>query len=68
MEKIKGDISRKEGERAATENSLQKEFRFLTLNEAYDKFDGLKQEVESRKEEKTSLTNKVTEELAKYGY
>lgn len=68
MSKIKSDISRKEGERSAVLGDLKKEFDIDNLDKAYDLFDSLKAESESKQEEKAKLTTEVEQKLAQYGY
>jgi len=46
MDRIKSDISRKEGERTGVLEALKKDFAINTLDEAYDMFDNLKKQVE----------------------
>lgn len=68
MSKIKSDISRKEGERSAVLGDLKKEFDIDNLDKAYDLFDSLKAESESKQKEKSELTTEVEQKLAQYGY
>ena len=68
IEKIKADISRKEGEKIGVMDALKKEFNIQTLDEAYDMFDDLKEQVEKEKSKKEKLIASISERLTKYGY
>jgi len=68
MNKIKSDVSRKEGERTAILNDLKKEFNIEDLDKAYDLFDSLKEESKSKEAEKTQLMKEIEEQLTAYGY
>ena len=68
MDRIKSDISRKEGERTGVLEALKKDFSVNTLDEAYDMFDDLKKQVEEKKKEKEKLMATVTKQLEQYGY
>lgn len=68
MELIKSDFSKKEGEKTAVMTDLQNEFAITTLDEAYDKYDLLKEEKKSKQEEKDRLIISIEERLKAYGY
>jgi len=68
IEKIKSDISRKEGEKSAVMSDLKKEFGFKTLDEGYDKFEELEKETKAKQKEKEKLLASVERKLEEYGY
>lgn len=68
IQRIEKEISRKEGEMQATLETLKKEFKVKTIDEAYDMYDDLKKEIETKQQEKERLIEEVDKKLTAYGY
>jgi hypothetical protein len=68
MEKIKTDIARQEGEKTAVMSDLEKEFKIKSLDEAYNKYEGLEKQIKDKKADKDKLMTRVEGRLKEYGY
>lgn len=68
MEKIKTDISKKEGEMTAVMADLKKEFSIKTLDDAYSKFDEIEKEVKAKQKERDKLLASVERRLMEFGH
>jgi hypothetical protein len=68
MDRLKSDISKKEGERDAVWTDLSKEFAVKTLDAAYSQLEKLQGKIDILQEKKQELMASVQKRLAQYGY
>lgn len=66
MNQIKSNISRKEGERSVVLGDLKKEFGIENIDAAFDLFDSLKEQSESKRAEREALIKEIEQKLAQY--
>jgi chromosome segregation ATPase len=68
LDRLKADVSKKEGEQEAILAELNRDHGFKTLDAAYDSLDNLDGQIEAQKEKREQLLASVQKRLASYGY
>jgi len=66
IEDLKRDVAVKEGERNSILERIKKDFSVKTLDEAYDKLEGLGMDIEAKQERREELLKIAQEKLAGY--